>query len=48
LAGIAVGLVLRYQQKLRENNYIPFGPFLAMAAWLYMIWGHLDIFNWMA
>jgi len=48
LAGIGVGLVLKYQQKLRENNYIPFGPFLAMAAWLYMIWGHLDIFNWMA
>ena len=48
LAGIAVGLLLRYQQKLRENNYIPFGPFLAMAAWLYMIWGHLEIFNWMA
>jgi leader peptidase (prepilin peptidase)/N-methyltransferase len=48
LAGIAVGLVLRYQHKLRENHYIPFGPFLAMAAWFYMIWGHLDIFNWMA
>jgi leader peptidase (prepilin peptidase)/N-methyltransferase len=47
LAGIGVGLVLKYRQQLRENHYIPFGPFLAMAAWVYMIWGHLSIFNWL-
>lgn len=45
LAGIGVGLVLKYRQQLRENHYIPFGPFLAMAAWAYMIWGHLSVFN---
>jgi len=47
LAGIGVGLVLKYRQQLRENHYIPFGPFLAMAAWVYMIWGHLSVFNWL-
>ncbi len=39
LAGIAVGLVLKSRQQLREQHYIPFGPFLAMAALVYMIWG---------
>jgi leader peptidase (prepilin peptidase) / N-methyltransferase len=39
LAGIAVGLVLQHRQQLREQHYIPFGPFLAMAAGVYMIWG---------
>jgi leader peptidase (prepilin peptidase)/N-methyltransferase len=39
LAGIAAGLVLKYRQQLRENHYIPFGPFLAMAAAAYMVWG---------
>jgi leader peptidase (prepilin peptidase)/N-methyltransferase len=39
LAGIAAGLVLQHRQQLRENHYIPFGPFLAMAAAAYMLWG---------
>ena len=39
LAGIAVGLVLKSRQQLREQHYSPFGPFLAMAALVYMIWG---------
>jgi leader peptidase (prepilin peptidase)/N-methyltransferase len=39
LAGIAVGLVLQSRQQLREKHYIPFGPFLAMAAGVYLIWG---------
>ena len=39
LAGIAVGLVLKSRQQLREQHYIPFGPILAMAALVYMIWG---------
>ena len=39
LAGIAVGLVLKSRQTLREQHYIPFGPFLAMAAGVYMVWG---------
>ena len=39
LAGIAVGLVLKSRQQLREQHYIPFGPFLAMAALVYMVWG---------
>lgn len=48
LAGIGVGLVMQRQHTLRENHYIPFGPFLAMAAWVMMIGGPLDIFNWLA
>lgn len=39
LAGIAAGLVLQKRQQLRENQHIPFGPFLAMAAVAYMVWG---------
>ena len=43
LAGIAAGLVMQSRQQLREFQYIPFGPFLAMAAGVYMVWG--DIFT---
>ncbi len=39
LSGIAVGLVLQKRQQLRENHYIPFGPFLALAAGVYMVGG---------
>ena len=39
LAGSAIGLVLQRRQKLRENHHIPFGPFLAMASGVYMVWG---------
>jgi len=39
LTGIAVGLVLQRRQQLREQHYIPFGPFLALAAGAYLIWG---------
>lgn len=48
LAGIAVGLVLQSRQQLRENHYIPFGPFLAGAAGVYMVWGDFFInFRWL-
>lgn len=40
LAGIAAGLVLQQRQQLRDNHCIPFGPFLAMAAAAYMVWGN--------
>jgi leader peptidase (prepilin peptidase)/N-methyltransferase len=30
--GVVVGLWLRHRQGLREGGYLPFGPFLAMAA----------------
>ncbi len=39
LTGIAVGLVLQRRQQLREQHYIPFGPLLALAAGVYLIWG---------
>jgi leader peptidase (prepilin peptidase)/N-methyltransferase len=34
MVGAAVGLVLRARSRLREGGYVPFGPFLAAAAWL--------------
>lgn len=43
LSGIAVGLLLQSRQQLREHHYIPFGPFLALAAGVYMVWGHFFI-----
>lgn len=45
LAGIVVGLMLQYRQELRENRYVPFGPFLAMAAWIFMVWGTGDLLH---
>jgi leader peptidase (prepilin peptidase)/N-methyltransferase len=48
LAGIVVGLVLQYRQELRENRYVPFGPFLAMAAWIFMVWGTGDLLHGLA
>lgn len=43
LSGIAVGLLLQSRHQLREHHYIPFGPFLALAAGVYMVWGDFFI-----
>jgi leader peptidase (prepilin peptidase)/N-methyltransferase len=45
LAGIVVGLMLQYRHELRENRYVPFGPFLAMAAWIFMVWCTGDLLH---
>ena len=39
LTGIAAGLHLQKRRRLREHHYIPFGPFLALAAGVYMVGG---------
>jgi leader peptidase (prepilin peptidase)/N-methyltransferase len=41
LTGIAGGLWLRMRQRMPEDGYIPFGPFLALAGLWVMAFGHL-------
>lgn len=45
ITGALVGLWLRLRQKLTEEGYIPFGPFLALAGLGVMAWGPLPIFQ---
>lgn len=37
--GAVVGLVLKFRQSLREGGYVPFGPFLAGAAFVVLLGG---------
>lgn len=39
LSGLCAGLWLRWRQHLPANSYIPFGPFLALAGGVLMVWG---------
>jgi leader peptidase (prepilin peptidase)/N-methyltransferase len=39
LSGVAVGLILRARGQLKEDGYIPFGPFLAFAGLWVMVMG---------
>jgi leader peptidase (prepilin peptidase)/N-methyltransferase len=41
LTGVAGGLILRARQRLGQDGYIPFGPFLAFAGLWVMAWGPL-------
>jgi leader peptidase (prepilin peptidase)/N-methyltransferase len=41
LTGVAGGLWLRVRQRMPEDGYIPFGPFLALAGLWVMAFGHL-------
>jgi leader peptidase (prepilin peptidase)/N-methyltransferase len=41
LTGVAGGLWLRMRQRMPEDGYIPFGPFLALAGLWVMAFGHL-------
>jgi len=43
LTGIAGGLWLRMQNRLSEDGYIPFGPFLALAGLWVMAFGPLPL-----
>lgn len=43
LTGVAGGLWLRVRQRLPEDGYIPFGPFLALAGWWVMAFGPLPV-----
>ena len=38
--GAIVGIAMKFSSGLREGGYIPFGPFLAGAGFVTMLWGH--------
>jgi len=37
--GVIVGVALKFNSKLREGGYVPFGPFLAGAGFTAMVFG---------
>lgn len=47
LSGVLVGLFLKFNHKLREDSYIPFGPFLALSGVLIAVLGIPPIIAWM-
>jgi len=47
VAGAAVGLVLKHRAQLRDDAYLPFGPFLAASALLMMAWGPADFVRYL-
>lgn len=47
LSGAVVGLALKLNQRLRDDGYVPFGPFLATAGFAVAIIGIDDIALWM-
>jgi leader peptidase (prepilin peptidase)/N-methyltransferase len=46
LSGLSVGLWLKWRQRLPAGGYIPFGPFLAMAGAVLMVWGIPASLSW--
>jgi leader peptidase (prepilin peptidase) / N-methyltransferase len=46
LSGLAVGLWLKWRQRLPAGGYIPFGPFLALAGAVLMVWGIPAWLSW--
>ena len=47
LSGAAAGLALKFTQRLRDDGYVPFGPFLAIAGGLVAVVGIDVIALWM-
>jgi leader peptidase (prepilin peptidase)/N-methyltransferase len=45
LVGAIVGIGLIISKRLNKGNPIPFGPYIAAAGWIALIWGN-DILNW--
>ncbi|MCJ8301180.1 prepilin peptidase [Shewanella sp.] len=45
IVGAVVGIMLIISKKLNHGNPIPFGPYIALAGWIAMIWGS-DINTW--
>lgn len=45
IVGALVGLLLIVNKKINSGNPIPFGPYIALAGWIAMIWGE-NIVNW--
>ncbi|MGH7490366.1 MAG: prepilin peptidase, partial [bacterium] len=40
VTGAVVGITLILSRRLRQGVPIPFGPFLAAAGWIALLWGH--------
>jgi leader peptidase (prepilin peptidase)/N-methyltransferase len=47
MGGAIVGLALKFSHRLREDGYVPFGPFLAIAGMAVAVIGMDDIALWM-
>ncbi len=45
LLGAIIGITLIFLKKHSLQKPIPFGPYIAIAGYIAIIWGH-DIFNW--
>ncbi|RLV58625.1 prepilin peptidase [Parashewanella curva] len=43
--GAVVGITMIVTKKLHANNPIPFGPYIALAGWIALIWGQ-NIVDW--
>lgn len=39
IVGIVVGIIIILRKKLSSDTPLPFGPYLALAGWLILIWG---------
>lgn len=46
LSGLVIGLWLKWRQSLPAGGYIPFGPFLALAGAIQMVWGTPAWLSW--
>ncbi len=45
IVGAVVGIMLIISKKINQGSPIPFGPYIALAGWIAMIWGN-DINTW--
>ena len=45
LVGAIIGIAMIVTKKLHAGKPIPFGPYIAVAGWIALIWGQ-EIINW--
>lgn len=45
--GSVVGIAMKLRRSLREGMYVPFGPFLASAGMVMLIWGPSNAWQWL-
>jgi leader peptidase (prepilin peptidase)/N-methyltransferase len=45
LVGAIIGISMMFTSGAGRNTQIPFGPYLAIAGWIVMLWGN-EMFNW--
>ena len=47
LAGAVIGLIILRLRKAKTSTPIPFGPYLAIAGWIALLWGvQITDFYW--